>query len=213
VLAIAFHLGSDTIRRHNLERLETTFTTHQIHPRARRIVLYDADGDFDRKFEWWERSKSGLVRQPELPVENGRTDILVGTGSALDIQNINLAASMLAHAEYAGYWARLGRDFEIALRDILKRHLLVSVINTSWVHTNGQHASSDEVFLMAIQELTSYAFDEAVREQKEMTLWQRYRNRERRRPEGILVEIRQLLESTLEKVRDETYRLAHGVRR
>src|SRR5262245_43931057 len=56
LLAIGFYLGSDTLRRYTLGDLATSFTKHQHYPRGRRLVLYDAEGDFDRNFEWWKQS-------------------------------------------------------------------------------------------------------------------------------------------------------------
>ncbi len=48
LLAIGFYLGSDTLRRYTLGDLATSFAEHQHYPRGRRLVLYDAKGDFDR---------------------------------------------------------------------------------------------------------------------------------------------------------------------
>jgi len=41
-------------------------------------VLYDADGDFERNFDWWTKdsSKHRFV-EPQLPFGNGRTDLLM----------------------------------------------------------------------------------------------------------------------------------------
>src|SRR6266568_3209659 len=47
LLAIGFYLGSDTLRRYTLGDLATSFTKNQHYPRGRRLVLYDAEGDFD----------------------------------------------------------------------------------------------------------------------------------------------------------------------
>jgi len=88
LLAIGFYLGSDTLRRYTLADLETTFTRHYDYPRARRLVLYDARGDFERYYDWWERFGEALDIRPMLPFHNGRTDILTGTGSRLDVRNI-----------------------------------------------------------------------------------------------------------------------------
>ena len=54
-LRIGFYLGSDTLRRYTQADLRTTFASHFTHPRGIRLVLYDADGDFDRDFAWWNR--------------------------------------------------------------------------------------------------------------------------------------------------------------
>src|SRR5882757_9408157 len=95
------YLGSDTLRRYTQADLRTTFELHFINPRGIRLVLYDAEGDFDRDFAWWNK-QGGL--DPKLPFENGRTDLLIGSGSRLDIQNVNLLATLLIHSEYDGYW-------------------------------------------------------------------------------------------------------------
>jgi hypothetical protein len=37
--------------------LHAVRTEHQHYPRGRRLVLYyDAEGDFDRNFDWWKES-------------------------------------------------------------------------------------------------------------------------------------------------------------
>jgi len=98
LLAIGFYLGSDTLRRYTLGDLATSFAEHQRYPRGKRLVLYDAEGDFDRNFDWWKESGKHRVVEPQLPFENGRSDLLTGSGSRLDIQNINLLATLLVHA-------------------------------------------------------------------------------------------------------------------
>src|SRR6516162_6126908 len=79
-------LGSDTLRRYTLGDLATSFAENQRYPRGRRLVLYDAEGDFDRNFDWWKESAKHRVVEPQLPFENGRSDLLTGSGSRLDIQ-------------------------------------------------------------------------------------------------------------------------------
>src|SRR5262249_36024653 len=112
-LAIGFYLGSDTLRRYTLGELATSFAKHQYYPRGRRLVLYDAEGDFNRNFDWWRKdSSSHRFIEPQLPFESGRTDLLTGSGSRLDIQNINLLATLLVHAQCQGYWSQLGMQFE-----------------------------------------------------------------------------------------------------
>ena len=60
--------------------------------------------------------KNRLIK-PRLPFDYGRSDLLSrGGGSRIDIENINLLATLLAHSEYQGYWASLGEQFE---QDIL----------------------------------------------------------------------------------------------
>jgi hypothetical protein len=61
-----------------------------------RLVLYDAGGDFERDFDWWDYH--GVV-ESELLFSNDRTDILIGCGSRLDIENVNLLATLLLHTE------------------------------------------------------------------------------------------------------------------
>ena len=50
--------------------------------------------------------------EPRLPFKNGRSDQLTGSGSRLDIENINLLATLLVHAQYEGYWNQLGTQFQ-----------------------------------------------------------------------------------------------------
>ncbi len=86
LLAIGFYLGSDTLRRYTLRELATSFAEHHHYPRGRRLVLYDAEGDFERNFDWWRRdSVKHRFVEPQLPFGNGRTDLLMGSGSRLDM--------------------------------------------------------------------------------------------------------------------------------
>ena len=55
---------------------------------------------------WWSVLR---VRSPALEygrinrlVQNGRSDLLMGSGSRLDIENINLLATLLVHTQYQG---------------------------------------------------------------------------------------------------------------
>ena len=100
-----------------------------VHRRGQRLVIYDAGGDFERGFDWWERSSNGKDRlvRPQLPFENGRTDLLIGNGSRLDIENINLLATLLVHVEHQGYWSKLGEQFEEDMLSLLDRHLLAGL--------------------------------------------------------------------------------------
>jgi len=52
----------------------------------------DAEGNFDRNVDWWKGSGKHRLVEPQLPFDNGRSDLLTGSGSGLDIQNINLLA-------------------------------------------------------------------------------------------------------------------------
>jgi hypothetical protein len=72
ILAIAFYLGSDVLRRYSLGDLTTTFSEDQLgghKHRGRRIVLYDGEGDLDRDLEWWDLEKDRLSTRPQ-PVRN-----------------------------------------------------------------------------------------------------------------------------------------------
>ena len=67
--------------------LTISFAKNPYYPRGRRLVLYDAEGDFDRNFDWWKGSGKDRLVEPQLPFDNGRSDLLTGSGSRLDIQN------------------------------------------------------------------------------------------------------------------------------
>src|SRR5215467_12172153 len=69
LLAIGFYLGSDTLRRYTLGDFATSFAKHQRYPRGRRLVLYDAEGDFDGNFDWWKESCNHCVVEPRLPTK------------------------------------------------------------------------------------------------------------------------------------------------
>ena len=72
-LAIGFYLGSDTLRRYALGDLETTASRDWHYQRGQRLVIYDAGGDFERGFEWWEGPATASVLScRQLPFENGR---------------------------------------------------------------------------------------------------------------------------------------------
>ena len=109
LLAIGFYLGSDTLRRYAMGDLEITVSRDWHYRRGQRLVIYDAGGDFERGFEWWERSCNGKDRivRPQLPFANGRSDLLTGNGSRLDIENINLLATLLVHVKHRGFWRTL----------------------------------------------------------------------------------------------------------
>jgi hypothetical protein len=80
ILAIAFYLGSDVLRRYSLDDLTTTFSWDTLpfsrQHRGRRIVLYVGEGDLDRNFAWWDRDKGRLSIRPRLPFFTERTDVL-----------------------------------------------------------------------------------------------------------------------------------------
>jgi hypothetical protein len=169
LLGIGFYLGSDTLRRYALGDFETTVSRDFHYHRGQRLVIYDAGGAFERSFEWWEKSANGKGRliRPRLPFEYGRSDLLTGSGSALDIANINLVATLLAHAQYQGYWSELGTRFEGDMHDLLDRHLLAGLIAAPWVRPDSSERGGDKRFFEALQELVAYAFEESVRVSKD----------------------------------------------
>lgn len=167
--AIGFYLGSDTLRQYALEDFTTTVSA-DYYRRGKRLVIYDAglNGEFDCAFPWWARTAAGLTIRPTLPFLNGRTDVLVGPGSAADLHNINLIATLLVHAQAggsAGYWSSLGELFIRDLVALLDRHLLTGLIEAPWIaHPDDDDSTVyDEHFLSALQELMAYASSEAAR--------------------------------------------------
>jgi hypothetical protein len=167
LLAIGFYLGSDTLRRYAAGDLETTVSRGPRYQREQRLVIYDAGGDFERNFDWWGRSGNHRRIRPKLPFKSGRSDLLIGSGSRLDIENINLLATLLTHAEYRGYWSHLGEQFEEEIQLLLDRHLLAGLVNAPWVCTDAPESADDLKFFSALQELVAYAFEESVRVKKE----------------------------------------------
>src|SRR5215475_9187730 len=183
LLAIAFYLGSDTLRRYTQADLRTTFETSFNHPRGIRLVLYDAEGDFDRHFTWWNYCG---VREPDLPFTNGRTDLLIGPGSRLDIENINLVATLLVHSEYDGYWRVLGQEFSAEMEALLDRHILTGLLAAPWVRQAWAQIGDDDRFFAALEELVAYAYGEATRvEQRPLQLVGRRRDVPALAPNGI----------------------------
>jgi hypothetical protein len=201
-LAIGFYLGSDTLRRYTLGDLATSFAEHQHYPRGRRLVLYDAEGDFDRNFDWWKESGEHRLVEPQLPFENGRSDLLTGSGSRLDIQNINLLATLLVHAQYQGYWNHLGMQFQEEMEALLERHVLNGLVDAPWVRTDDPESDDDDGFFAALQELVAYSFEESVRIKKKGRLFPGWHEIPVRSSHGILQEV----QSLLEKYRSELVR-------
>ncbi len=195
LLAIGFYLGSDTLRRYNLGDLETSFSEHFHYPRGRRLVLYDADGDFDRDFEWWKGVGPNRVIDRQLPFDNGRSDLLAGSASRRDIENINLLATLLVHSQYQGYWGALGRQLEGAMEALLDRHLLTGLIEAPWVRTADPSTGDDQRFFSALQELMACACDEAERLKTKSggRVLRKLSAMARGRPQGILQEVQVLL--------------------
>jgi hypothetical protein len=194
LLAIGFYLGSDTLRRYTLGDLATSFAERQPYSRGRRLVLYDAAGDFDPYFDWWRTSGKYRLVEPQLPFENGRSDLLTGSGSRLDIENINLLATLLVHAEYQGYWSQLGMQFQEGMEALLERHLLNGLIDAPWVRTEDPESDDDDRFFAALQELVAYAFEESVRIKKKGRLFPRWHEIAARSSGGILQDVQSLLQ-------------------
>jgi len=202
---MGFYLGSDTLRRYAVGDLETTVSRDARYRRGQRLVIYDAGGDFERDFEWWERSGNGKDRliRLQLPFENGRSDLLTGNGSRLDIENINLLATLLVHAEHQGYWSKLGEQFEEDMQSLLDRHLLAGLVNAPWVRTGDAESADDMTFFSALQELVAYVFEESVRVKKKSgILFSRWHEIPVRSSRGILHE----MQSLLKKYRTEVVR-------
>jgi hypothetical protein len=191
LLGIAFYLGSDTLRRYTQADLRTTFESNFLYPRGIRLVLYDAEGDFDRGFSWWDAT--GVCR-PELPFTKERTDLLIGSGSKLDIQNVNLISTLLVHSEFDGYWRALGEQFIAELEELLNRHILSGLLAVPWVRQSWAQIGDDDKFLAALQELVAYAYGESARvKERRLLLFRTWRNLPARSPNGILEEVQYLL--------------------
>jgi hypothetical protein len=191
LLGIAFYLGSDTLRRYTQADLQTTFQSNFSHPRGIRLVLYDADGDFDKDFAWWNCCG---VPEPELPFTNGRTDLLIGSGSRLDVENINLVATLLVHSEYDGYWRELGQEFRVEMEALLERHILTGLLAAPWVRQSRALIGDDDRFFAALQELVAYAYGEFTRvKERRLLLFGAWRDVPARSPNGILEEVQRLL--------------------
>jgi hypothetical protein len=166
ILAIAFYLGSDVLRRYSLDDLTTTFSEDTLpygdKHRGRRIVLYDGDGNLDRCFEWWALEEDRLSILPRLPFVTERTDVLTCQSKA-DIENVNLMATLLSHHQTLAYWKHLGRRFVADVEALLERHLLQGILEASWIHPATGEIADDAQFFSALQELMAYAFDEYAR--------------------------------------------------
>jgi hypothetical protein len=140
--------------------------------------------------------------EPQLPFENGRTDLLTGSGSRLDIQNINLLATLLVHGQYQGYWKQLGVQFQEEMEALLERHVLKGLVDAPWVRTDDPQSDDDGGFFAALQELVAYAFEESVRIKKKGRLFLGWHEIPARSSHGILQEV----QSLLQKYRSELVR-------
>ena len=196
--AIGFYLSSDTLRQYALGDFATTVSDDYYH-RGKRIVIYDAGphGDFDCAFPWWARTANGLTIRPSLPFLSGRTDIMVGPGSKVDIHNINLLATILVHAQSVGgdgYWSSFGALFASDLVSLLDRHLLAGLVEAPWICTSEMEGTAkDHLFLSALQELTAYAVSEATRLEQGNLSARLSSLQDKEAPGGILNEMQVLL--------------------
>ena len=132
--------------------------------------------------------------EPQLPFDNGRSDLLTGSGSRLDIENINLLATLLVHAQYQGYWDECGAQFQQEMEALLERHILNGLIEAPWVRTDDPTSDDDEGFFAALQELVAYAFEESVRIKKQGDLFPRWKAKPSGPSGGILQEMQSLLQ-------------------
>lgn len=198
ILAMTFYLASDTLRQYTLAQFETT-VSYRNYNRGRRLVIYDAGsaGIFQRDFDWWQEWNGRSIRG-ELPFDQpARTDILVGPSSSVDIENINLIATLLVHAqfgEYRGYWQELGVSFEKEILRVLEEHMLQGLLEAPWVHPGELlDVGADIQFYAALQELMTYAHEDQARMKKraQSRFW---RDRDTMRP-GILESICSILDA------------------
>ena len=174
-------------------------------------MLYDAEGDFDRNFDWWTKdSGKHCLVEPHLPFERGRTDLLTGSGSRLDIQNINLLSTLLVHAQYQGYWRELGVQCQQEIELLLERHLLSGLIEAPWVRTDDPKSDDDDRFFAALQELMAYAFEESVRIKKKGRLFRRWHEISVSSSRGILHEVQSLLQKYRSEVVRQSCLLGRG---
>jgi hypothetical protein len=207
ILAIAFYLGSDVLRRYSLDDLATTFSEDTLpnshKHRGRRIVLYDGEGDLDRNFEWWNLEKDRLSILPQLPFLKERTDVLT-CQSKTDIENTNLMATLLSHDQHVAYWKHLGCRFVADVEALLKRHLLQGILEVSWIHPATGEMADDTQSFSALQELMAYAFEEYARLEKERS--NQWRRGTSDRP-GILEEMQALLQHYRAELLAESGRL------
>jgi hypothetical protein len=207
ILAIAFYLGSDVLRRYSLDDLATTFSKDTFcgyKHRGRRIVLYDGEGALERNFEWWDLEKDRLSIRPQLPFVTERTDVLT-CQSKTDIENVNLISTLLSHHHTPAYWKHLGGRFVADVEALLKRHLLQGILEVSWIHPATGEIADDTQFFSALQELMAYAFEEYARLEKERRN-QGWRRGTSDRP-GILAEMRALLQHYRAELLAESGRL------
>lgn len=165
ILSMAFYLGSNIIRPYDLADLTTTFSCNRADNlwRGKRIAIFDGRGMLDRDFDFWDREGDYRIVNSWLPFAHERTDILT-CNTPTDVRNVNLAATLLTHAELDAWWNRVGGQFIGDFEDLLERHDLKALLQAPWiVHEQDEHTREDGVFFLALQELMSYALSEVER--------------------------------------------------
>ena len=146
-------------------------------------------------FVWISNAFTRVCEQRHVPYR-------VARGSRLDIQNINLLATLLVHAQYQGYWSHLGMQFQEEMEALLERHVLNGLVDAPWVRTDDPESDDDDGFFAALQELVAYAFEESVRIKKKGRLFPGWHEKPVRSSRGILQEV----QSLLQKYRNELVR-------
>jgi hypothetical protein len=108
----------------------------------------------------------------------------------LDIQNINLVATLLVHSEYDGCWRVLGEEFSVEMEALLERHILTGLLAAPWVRQSWAQIGDDDRFFAALQELIAYAYGESTRvKQRRLLLFERWQDVPAR-PNGIVEEMK-----------------------
>ena len=138
-------------------------------------------------FVWISNAFTRVCEQRHVPYR-------VARGSRLDIQNINLLATLLVHAQYQGYWSQLGMQFEEEMEALLERHVLKGLVDAPWIRTDDPESGDDDGFFAALQELVAYAFEESVRIKKKGGVFPRWHEILVRSSHGILQEVQSLLQ-------------------
>ena len=205
MLGVGYYLGSAKLRRYTIDDFDTTVSADVGYRRGRRLVIYDAGG-FERHFGWWGSDNSRLKIAKVLPFEKGRSDVLIRGCTISDIENINLLASMLIHAQERGYWEHHGLPLEKNIDSLLDRHLLSGILDASWVKADNGPIN-DKDFACALSELVSYVYDESSRIQK---FKKRLQGKPGTDPKGILFEMQQVLQTCRLEVTEECSQLERG---
>lgn len=207
ILSVVFYLGSDVLRRYELDDLATTFSNHATWTnlrRGRRFTIWDGEGALDTDFEYWWYENSRLKVLTDLPFTKERTDVIV-CQTKVDVQNVNLVASLMVHDRFMGYWGRLGSKLASEVEQLLGTHLLRGVLDVPWIRTDEEATVDDEAFFSTFTELMVYAFDESarIRRRRLVHFWQQ-------QPESILISMREIIERYRRKVIQEARTIEGG---